>query len=220
MKCIILAGGSGDSLWPLSRKNYPKQFMNIKEGRSMLQETIVRNMPFCDEFIIVTKESYRNIVNGQMKVFQSLRYRLILENTPKGTAAAIMLAAFFCNQSELVFVVTADHIIDGTGYKEAVLRSKELAKEGNIVALGIRPSYNIRESYDCIISEGEDIVGFAKKKSLEIIPEIAEGAEGLLNSGMYIFRVGDFLNRAKKFDSKLFNTCRAAKRKVPAIRRE
>ena len=219
MKCIILAGGSGDSLWPLSRKNYPKQFMNIKEGRSMLQETIVRNMPFCDEFIIVTKESYRNIVNGQMKVFQSLRYRLILENTPKGTAAAIMLAAFFCNQSELVFVVTADHIIDGTGYKEAVLRSKELAKEGNIVALGIRPSDNIRESYDCIISEGEDIVGFAKKKSLEIIPEIAEGAEGLLNSGMYIFRVGDFLNRARKFDLKLFNTCRAAKRKVPAIRR-
>ena len=170
MKCIILAGGSGDSLWPLSRKNYPKQFMNIKEGRSMLQETIVRNMPFCDEFIIVTKESYRNIVNGQMKVFQSLRYRLILENTPKGTAAAIMLAAFFCNQSELVFVVTADHIIDGTGYKEAVLRSKELAKEGNIVALGISPSDNIRESYDCIISEGEEIVGFAKKKSLEIIP--------------------------------------------------
>ena len=64
MKCVILAGGSGDSLWPLSRKNYPKQFMNIKEGRSLLQETVVRNMPFCDEFIIVTKESYRNIVNG------------------------------------------------------------------------------------------------------------------------------------------------------------
>ena len=71
MKCVILAGGSGDSRWPLSRKNYPKQFMNIKEGRSLLQETVVRNMPFCDEFIIVTKESYRNIVNGQMKAFQS-----------------------------------------------------------------------------------------------------------------------------------------------------
>ena len=137
MKCIILAGGSGDSLWPLSRKNYPKQFMNIKEGRSMLQETIVRNMPFCDEFIIVTKESYRNIVNGQMKVFQSLRYRLILENTPKGTAAAIMLAAFFCNQSELVFVVTADHIIDlgpdggdGGGQVIATGTPEEIAKSG------------------------------------------------------------------------------------------
>ena len=59
MKCVILAGGSGDSLWPLSRKNYPKQFMNFKEGRSLLQETVVRNMPYCDEFIIVTNEAYK-----------------------------------------------------------------------------------------------------------------------------------------------------------------
>ncbi len=219
MRCIILAGGSGDSLWPLSRKNYPKQFMNIKEGRSMLQETIVRNMPFCDEFIIVTKESYKNIVNGQMKVFQSLKYRLILENTPKGTAAAIMLANLFCNQSELVFVVTADHIIEGTGYKDAILRCKELAKEGNIVALGIEPSENIKESYDCIISEDEDVVGFAKKKSLEILPEIVDGAEGLLNSGMYVYRVGDLINRTRKLNQKLYNSCKAAKRKVPAMRR-
>ena len=116
MKCVILAGGSGDSLWPLSRKNYPKQFMNIKEGRSLLQETVVRNMPFCDEFIIVTKESYRNIVNGQMKAFQSLRYRVVLEGSPKGTAAAIMLGSMFCNQSELVFVVTADNLIEGQEY--------------------------------------------------------------------------------------------------------
>ena len=71
MKCVILAGGSGDSLWPLSRRQFPKQFMKIKEGRSILQETVVRNMPFCEEFIIVTNESYKNIVNGQMKAFQS-----------------------------------------------------------------------------------------------------------------------------------------------------
>ena len=57
MKCVILAGGSGDSLWPLSRRQFPKQFMKIKEGRSILQETVVRNMPFCEEFIIVTNES-------------------------------------------------------------------------------------------------------------------------------------------------------------------
>ena len=79
MKCVILAGGSGDSLWPLSRRQFPKQFMKIKEGRSILQETVVRNMPFCEEFIIVTNESYKNIVNGQMKAFQSLKYRVILD---------------------------------------------------------------------------------------------------------------------------------------------
>ena len=81
MKCLILAGGTGDTLWPLSRKNYPKQFMNIKEGRSLLQETIVRNMTFCDEFIIITNENYLNIVEGQMKAFQGLRYRVILEGS-------------------------------------------------------------------------------------------------------------------------------------------
>ena len=78
MKCVILAGGSGDSLWPLSRKNYPKQFMKFKEGRSLLQETVVRNLPYCDEFIIVTNEAYKNIVNGQMKAFQSLNTELFL----------------------------------------------------------------------------------------------------------------------------------------------
>lgn len=89
MKCIILAGGIGNSLWPLSRKNYPKQFMNIREGRSLLQDTIVRNMPFADEFIIVTNESYYDIIEGQMKVFQGLTYRIIYEAVSCGTLPAV-----------------------------------------------------------------------------------------------------------------------------------
>ena len=162
MKCVILAGGSGDSLWPLSRKNYPKQFMNIKEGRSLFQETVVRNMPYCDEFIIVTNESYKNIVNGQMKVFQSLRYRVILEGSSKGTAAAVMLACLFCNSSELMFVVTADNLIDGVEYKDAILRAKELAKEGNITAIGIKP-VDAASCYDYVLRDGEDVVRFIEK---------------------------------------------------------
>lgn len=58
MKCIVLAGGKGNSLWPLSRENYPKQFMDIKNNRSLFQESIARNIPFCDEFIISTHEAY------------------------------------------------------------------------------------------------------------------------------------------------------------------
>lgn len=80
MKCIILAGGIGNTLWPLSRKNYPKQFLNICEGRSLLQDTIVRNLPFADEFIIVTNESYKEIMESQLKAFQGLRYRIIYES--------------------------------------------------------------------------------------------------------------------------------------------
>lgn len=137
MKCVILAGGSGDSLWPLSRKNYPKQFMKFKEGRSLLQETVVRNLPYCDEFIIVTNEAYKNIVNGQMKAFQSLKYRVILEGTAKGTAAAIMLGTMFANPTEFVLVVNSDNFIDGDGYKDAIIGAKEIAKTGVIAAVGV-----------------------------------------------------------------------------------
>lgn len=91
MKCIILAGGIGNTLWPLSRKNYPKQFLNICEGRSLLQDTIVRNLPFADEFIIVTNESYKEIMESQLKAFQGLRYRIIYESRNCGTFAAVSL---------------------------------------------------------------------------------------------------------------------------------
>ena len=76
MKCLVLAGGRGDRLWPLSRKNYPKQFISIQKDHSIFQETIARNIPFCDEFIIVTNKEYQFIVENQMKAFQGITYRL------------------------------------------------------------------------------------------------------------------------------------------------
>lgn len=85
MKCIILTGGIGNTLWSLSRKNYPKQFLNICEGRSLLQDTIVRNLLFIDEFIIVTNENYKEIMESQIKAFQGLRYRIIYESKNCGT---------------------------------------------------------------------------------------------------------------------------------------
>lgn len=218
MKCVILAGGSGDSLWPLSRKNYPKQFMNIKEGRSLLQETVVRNMPFCDEFIIVTKESYRNIVNGQMKAFQSLKYRVVLEGSPKGTAAAIMLGSQFCNQSELVFVVTADNLIEGQEYKDAIIRAKELAKQGSIVALGVKPAKK-NSNFGYLLRDEENVLKFIEKIRLDDDESFGYDDGFLWNSGMFLYRAGDLINAARAICPELYDTCRMAKRKVAAIRR-
>ena len=218
MKCVILAGGSGDSLWPLSRKNYPKQFMNIKEGRSLLQETVVRNMPFCDEFIIVTKEAYRNIVNGQMKAFQSLKYRVILEGNSKGTAAAIMLGSMLYNQSELIFTVTADNLIEGSEYKDAIIEAKELAKEGNIVSIGIKPG-KANVNYGYILRQEQNVLKFIEKIKLGNEQNFGYDDGFLWNSGMLIYRAGDMLNAAKEYALELYNTCRSAKRRVPAIRR-
>lgn len=223
MKCVILAGGSGDSLWPLSRRQFPKQFMKIKEGRSLLQETVVRNMPFCEEFIIVTNESYKNIVNGQMKAFQSLRYRVLLEGTPKGTAAAVLLGTMFANPSELVLVVNSDNLIDGDGYKEAILEAKEYAKDGFLAVLGVKPETQ-SSTYGYILREKEDVKKFIARMDFDEYE--TEGLMGygydegyLWNSGMLVFRAGDMTNTARQVAPELYSACRTAKRKVPAIRR-
>lgn len=117
MKCIVLAGGSGDRLWPLSRKNYPKQFIHIKENRSLFQETIARNIPFCEEFYIITSNRYANIVEGQLQVFQGLRYRCFYEEEGKKTAPAVAIACLCDNRSEDYLVVSTDHMIEGGDYK-------------------------------------------------------------------------------------------------------
>ncbi|MDY4742382.1 MAG: type I phosphomannose isomerase catalytic subunit [Lachnospira sp.] len=223
MKCVILAGGSGDSLWPLSRRQFPKQFMKIKEGRSLLQETVVRNMPFCEEFIIVTNESYKNIINGQMKAFQSLRYRVLLEGIPKGTAAAVLLGTMFANPSELVLVVNSDNLIDGDGYKEAILEAKEYAKDGFLAVLGVKPETQ-SSTYGYILREKEDVKKFIARMDFDEYE--TEGLMGygydegyLWNSGMLVFRAGDMTNTARQVAPELYSACRTAKRKVPAIRR-
>jgi len=223
MKCIILAGGSGDSLWPLSRRQFPKQFMKIKEGRSLLQETVVRNMPFCDEFIIITNENYKFIVNGQMKAFQSLKYRVILEGTPKGTGAAVMLGSFFSNPTEIVIVVNSDNLIDGEGYKEAILAAKEYAKDGYLTVLGVKPERQ-SSTFGYIYRNQEDVKQFIARVNFD--NEETEGLMGygyedgyLWNSGILVYRAGDMANNARKYAPELFSTCKVAKRKVPAIRR-
>lgn len=218
MKCLILAGGTGDTLWPLSRKNYPKQFMNIKEGRSLLQETVVRNMTFCDEFIIITNENYLNIVEGQMKAFQGLRYRVILEGQPRGTAAAISLGCIFCNKSELVFVVSADNLIEGREYQNAILEAKEMAKDGALVSFGVEP-YKPSSSYGYIRHDGNTVTDFIERASIEEASDYTYEKGYLWNSGLFVFRVGDFLNALDKLSPDMYRCCVEARRKVIATQR-
>lgn len=197
--------------------------MKFKEGRSLLQETVVRNLPYCDEFIIVTNEAYKNIVNGQMKAFQSLKYRVILEGTAKGTAAAIMLGTMFANPTEFVLVVNSDNFIDGDGYKDAIIGAKEIAKTGVIAAVGVKPEYQAK-NLGYIKRDGNDVIKILSNVDFDdATSEIADCysyEEGYLwNSGILVFRAGDMVNITRKKCPELYIACRTAKRKVPAIRR-
>ena len=162
MKCIVLAGGRGDRLWPLSRKNYPKQFISLDGSHSIFQDTIARNMAYCDEFVVVTNREYQFIVENQLKVFQGLTWRLVLEEEARMTTAAILLACLEFPLSELIFIVPSDHLIQGEAYKDAINEAGVLAREGSLVTFGM-PVRTADTRYGYICCNGNHVEKFVEK---------------------------------------------------------
>ncbi len=206
MKCLILAGGSGDRLWPLSRRSYPKQFVEIKENRSFLQETILRNMPFCDEFLIVTNEKYRFIVEGQLQAFQGLKARCYFEELSRGTALPIALISMLQNPSELLLVTAADMAVNSGGYRDSMLRATEYARGGNITIVGM-PITKPATRYGYIRHNGENVSSFIEKP-LEREAEIFAGQQDYLwNSGIFVAKSEAVLNQLEQHMPEFYNKC-------------
>ena len=208
MKCIVLAGGKGNSMWPLSRENYPKQFMNIKENRSLLQETIARNIPFCEEFIISSNKNYGFIIESQMKAFQGLRYSCFLEEDAKKTAPAVAVICMCLNPSELVYVLSADQIIEGENYKDTVISAQELARQGYLVTFGLEAE-DANTNYGYIRHDGDLVLEFKEKPDVETAKGYIESGDYLWNSGNFLFRAGDFLQELKKTAPDVYRSCKA-----------
>lgn len=209
MKCIILAGGRGNRLWPLSRESYPKQFIRIQTDHSIFQETIVRNMPFCDEFIIVTNIDYRFIVENQLSAFQGLTHRCVFEGIGRKTAAAITLACMQLPLSETVLVVPADQLVSGNAYKEDVLHAKELSEDGMLVTFGM-PIVTPEERFGYIRFKGEDVLCFTEKPNAASASQYQKSGNYLINSGMFVFCVGNYLKELRNSSPSVYSACEAA----------
>ena len=224
MKCVILAGGRSDRLWPLSRKTLPKQFMHVRKNRSLFQEIIARNIPFCDEFLVVTNASYEDIVKTQLKDFQGIRCRCLLEQEGRGTAPAIALAAMSFSADELVYVVPADHIISEGDYRSAVLEGKALAEQGYLAAIGVTPesphqgygyirkSIGISASGNAVSSNTSPEKAyplFIEKPDLTTASSLVDSGDYLWNCGLYIFRTDVFIRELEKYAPEIFRGCLA-----------
>ena len=219
MKCLILAGGRGERLWPLSRVNFPKQFIKVQKNHSIFQETVARNMAYCDEFIIVTNAAYRPIIANQMESFQGVSYRCVFEEEPRKTMAAIALSCKGLQPSEFVFVVAADNLVDpgeceGLGYKDAILRAKELAREGKIALFG-KETTEIDSRFGYFTENAEK---FIEKPSDEQVRELKTGTKRVVptvplfqNLGMMVFQAGTLFNELKKLQPRIYKEIRAAK---------
>lgn len=142
---IILAGGSGTRLWPVSRKSYPKQFVKLNGDQSLFQKTVERVAePGFSAPLIVTGEDYRFIAQQQLTDIDTEKPELIVEPVGRNTAAAVLVAALRHKEEPetVLLVLPSDHAIeDVSAFRRTMMRAEKTAKRGKIVTFGIKPDH-------------------------------------------------------------------------------
>lgn len=216
IKPIIMAGGSGTRLWPLSRTQFPKQFLKLGlDGYTLLQSTILRlkNLD-CDDPILICNEEHRFLAAEQMREI-GVNARIILEPVGKNTAPAIALAAILLRQKQenkLMLVLAADHAIsEQTAFENSIKDAIDLASQNKLVTFGIVPTH-VETGYGYIekgtpIEHGFNIDKFVEKPDQATAQAYLESQRFLWNSGMFMFEAEQYLEELKKYASDIFQAC-------------
>lgn len=221
---VILSGGNGSRLWPLSRQAYPKQFLPLVGAQSLLQQTLCR-LPIdeTDAPLVVANDEHRFIVKEQLEAIGREPLSILLEPFGRNTAPAVALAAIEVarkNPKAIMLVLPADHAIEDTeAFQSAVTKGQEAAKSGGLVLFGIRPT-RPETGYGYVAAgQGGGTLGGARPVSRFIEKPDAEKAAALLsaggyywNSGMFMFRADSYLAELKKHSPDIYDTCLLAAR--------
>lgn len=198
---VILAGGTGSRLWPLSRELYPKQLINLIGSRSLLQTTLARVKALPDTLppIIVVGEEHRFLTKTQIDELGTFpEYHLLLEPVGRNTAAAICGAAqyaqLYLDEKAILLVLPADHLITAPDtFAEVVEQAVRLAAEGNLTTFGIVPQHP-ETGYGYIArGEGHRVQSFVEKPDLRTAEQYLASGNYFWNSGMFAFSPGLFL---------------------------
>ena len=223
---VILCGGSGKRLWPLSRKSYPKQFLNLIDNSnfSLMQDTQKRlnNLKNFSSPIVICNEEHRFIVAEQMKQIHVKPRSIILEKDERNTAAAVALAALRVlknNENPILMIFSADHIIiDIQNFSRSLESAIELAKKNNLVVFGVIPNYpdtgygyiKSAKNLNPDILNGERIMKFIEKPSKDIAEKLIKDGRYTWNSGMFLFSANTILDEFQKFEPELLSHCKEA----------
>jgi len=206
MTNIILCGGSGTRLWPISRTLMPKQFVKLFDGESLFQLTVERNHNICHRQYIVSNAEQYFLAVDQLNEMQLKRNNFLLEPVGRNTAPAIALACFDLDAEEIVLVSPSDHLIkDQKAYEKVVARAKELAENDNLVTFGIKPEY-AETGYGYIEADGEDVKAFHEKPDVSVAETYFDAGNYYWNSGMFCFKAGVFLEELKEYAPDIYNS--------------
>lgn len=213
MKYVILAGGSGTRLWPLSRQKAPKQFINLIDEHSMLQNTALRvsKEKGDDIFVLSNKDSKFIVMDQLTEIFGNYREdQIIVEPIGRNTAPAIAYGTQFFHPDDIVAVLSSDHHIAIPDEFERILEeSGKIAELGKIVTIGIVPDspktgYGyIKRSFQPICS-GFAVERFVEKPDQTTAQEYLDSGEYYWNAGIFVFRVSSFLQELKKYSPEIY----------------
>ncbi len=228
---VILAGGSGTRLWPLSRELYPKQFLPLLGERSLLQETIGRleGLPDVATPIVVCNEEHRFLVAEHMRQMYIAPRAIALEPQGRNTAPALTLAALILNSEPIsgespvkladdntvMLVMPADHVIkDVPAFQRALMIGAKLASAGNLVTFGVVPT-SAETSYGYIHKGNKNgsafqVAKFVEKPNQDTAEKMLASGEYLWNSGLFMMTPSVWLNELERHRPDIASACRAA----------
>ena len=219
---IVISGGSGARLWPLSRANTPKQFLSLFGENTLFQETLDRLVGLADlkPPIIVCNNDHRFIVAEQLHKLEIKKPTIILEPIGRDTAPAIAIAALQAvseDSDPILLVLAADHVIsDVIAFHEAINQAKQQAEAGLLVTFGIVPT-SPNTGYGYIQADEKNTISkvknFFEKPNLKTAESYIASGDYYWNSGMFIFKASTLIAELERFQSGVIDSCRAALKK-------
>tara|TARA_B100000795_G_C22778740_1_gene431241 strand:- start:147 stop:1547 length:1401 start_codon:yes stop_codon:yes gene_type:complete len=213
---VILSGGSGSRLWPVSRTLFPKQFLSLIDTKTLFQNTVLRLPKNAAAPVIVCNEEHRFVVAEQLRQINYENNGVILEPSAKNTAPAVALAALNAiqnNDDPVLLVLSADHIIQNVEkFHDAINSAKIFADDGKISLLGVRPTkaetgFGYIEVKNLSSSNSYDIKSFKEKPSLNMARKYLASDKYFWNSGIFLFKASVYLNELQKYEPEIYSAC-------------
>jgi mannose-1-phosphate guanylyltransferase len=224
---VIMCGGSGTRLWPLSRAQFPKQFLPLVDDSSMLQNTLARLPDQHQTPVFICNEDHRFLVAEQVKQLNLDKSTILLEPEGRNTAPAVALAALHAvknNNDPLLLVLAADHVIkDVTSFHRAIDVATTAAQQGKLVTFGIVPTHAetgygyIKQGTKLSTDKGDgkdnsfyQVEKFVEKPNEQVASEYLDSGNYLWNSGMFLFKASRYLEELAKHRDDILNACQKA----------